>query len=130
MGAMLPRSKKVVATVAAILGLGSFGLGGLVACGGKTSDTDSAKAVKVTITEANGKITPAGDTVAAHTGQDITLVIKSDQDDEIHVHSDPEHEIEVTGGTTKTVTFTIDTPGTYVDESHHLDVVVVKLQVS
>jgi plastocyanin len=115
---------------AVILGLGLVGFGGLVACGTKTSDADSADVVKIDITESNGSIEPKGDTVTAHTGQDITLVIKSDRDDEIHVHSDPEHEIEVVGGKTKTATFTIDTPGTYDVESHGLDVVVVKLQIS
>jgi plastocyanin len=105
-------------------------MGALGACGGKTSDADSSRAIDIEISEADGKVEPSGDTVTAQTGQDITLEIKTDHDDEIQVRSDPEHVIEVTGGTAKTVTFSIDTPGTYVVESHHLDLVVVKLLVN
>ena len=69
--------------------------------------------------------------VKASTGQDITLVVTSDADDEIHVHSDPEHEFEVKAGDQeKKFTFSVDIPGTVEVESHGLDVTILKLEIS
>ena len=58
------------------------------------------------------------------------LNVSSDVADEIHVHSEPEHEFEVPAGEDMTFTFSIDTPGTVIVESHGLDVVLFKLEVS
>lgn len=91
----------------------------------------SDQSVTVNIAEQGGKIDPLGKVVKAPTGQDITLVVTSDADDEIHVHSDPEHEFEVAAGDQdKKFTFSGDTPGTIEVESHGLDVTILKLQVS
>ena len=85
----------------------------------------------VDITEKDGKIEQVGRVVKASTGQDITLVVTSDADDEIHVHSDPEHEFEVAASDEeKEFTFSVDTPGTIEVESHGLEVTILKLQVS
>lgn len=86
--------------------------------------------VVVTITEEDGAIDPSGDTVKVEQGQAITLLVSSDAEDEIHVHSDPEQEFEVKAADDQEFTFSIDSPGTYEVESHELEVVIMKLQVS
>lgn len=83
--------------------------------------------VKIVI--AGGKVTPQGKRVEATVGKDITLVIASDVDEEIHVHSDPEHTYEVKAGDSITKTFRIDTPGQVAVEAHHAGVTIVQLVV-
>ena len=116
----------VVATAALALSL--------TACSDDSSgsgDGSSDQPVTVDITESGGKIEPVGQVVKASTGHDISLVVTSDAADEIHVHSDPEHEIEVKAGDQQQkFTFSVDTPGTIVVESHELDVTILKLEVS
>lgn len=116
----------VVATAALALSL--------TACSDDSSgsgDGSSDQPVTVDITEDGGKIEPVGQVVKASTGQDITLVVTSDSDDEIHVHSDPEHEFAVKAGDQqRKFTFKIDIPGTIEVESHVLEVTILKLQVS
>jgi plastocyanin len=107
----------------------------LTGCGGDSnaSDTDASTMapVIIEINEDAGKITPDdGHVVKVAVGQRVQLNVSSDVADEIHVHSEPEHEFEVPAGQDKTFTFTIDTPGTVTIESHGLDVVLVKLEVS
>lgn len=95
--------------------------------GGSSASTDP---VTIEITEKDGQIDPSGDTVEVEQGQDITLVVSSDAEDEIHVHSEPEQEFPISARGVQRITFSIDSPGTYEVESHELDVVIVKLQVS
>ncbi len=103
----------------------------LTGCAAGSSDfSASPAAVVVKITEQDGTVEPSGDTVKVEQGQDITLLVSSDAEDEIHVHSDPEHEFEVKAEDDQEFTFSIDDPGTYEVESHELGVVIVKLQVS
>ncbi len=91
----------------------------------------SDKPVIVNITETAGQIDPVGEVVKASTGQEIRLVVTSDEPDELHVHSEPEYEFEIPAGANqKEFTFTIDVPGTIVVESHELEVVVLKLEIS
>jgi hypothetical protein len=106
---------------------------GLLLSGCSAESGGSARSthpVTIRITEKDGRIDPSGDTVEVDQGQDITLVVSSDAEDEIHVHSEPEHEFPITGRGVQRITFSIDSPGTYEVESHELDVVIVKLQVS
>lgn len=83
----------------------------------------------VGIVIAGGKVVPQGKRVEAKVGADITLTIRSDVDEEIHVHSDPEHTYEVAAGETVTETFTVDTPGQVAVEAHELGVTIVQLVV-
>ncbi len=46
------------------------------------------------------------------------------------MHSEPEHEFEIKPGPEQTFTFTVDTPGTIEVESHGLDTVILKLEIS
>lgn len=107
----------------------------LTGCGSgdepKDGDTATLTPVIIEISEDAGGITPDdGHVVKVAVGQEIQLNVSSDVADEIHVHSEPEHEYEVPAGEDKTFTFTIDTPGTVIIESHGLEIVLVKLQVS
>jgi plastocyanin len=122
---MTPRKHLRVATVVAAAALVATGCSSSNGPGGGTG-----KPVTVAITEHNGTISPSGDTVPVGTGVKVTFVVTSDAADEIHVHSEPDHEFEVKPGAKQTFSFTIDTPGTYEVESHHLNVVIIKLQVS
>jgi plastocyanin len=102
----------------------------LSGCGGDDK-SDATTPVIIEITENGGKITPDdGHVVKVEVGQEIQLNVSSDVDDEIHVHSEPEHEFEIPAGEDKTFTFTLETPGTVVIESHGLEVTLVKLEVS
>ena len=119
-------------TLGLLVATAALGLS-LTACSDDSSDSDgsSDQPVTVDITEKDGKIEPVGKVVKASTGQDITLVVTSDANDEIHVHSDPEHEFEVAAGDEeKEFTFSVDTPGTIEVESHGLEVTILKLEVS
>ena len=119
-------------TLGLLVATAALGLS-LTACSDDSSDSDgsSDQPVTVDITEKDGKIEQVGRVVKASTGQDITLVVTSDADDEIHVHSDPEHEFEVAAGDEeKEFTFSVDTPGTIEVESHGLEVTILKLEVS
>jgi len=77
----------------------------------------------------DGKVTPQGDRVEVTAGEEVTLNITSDADEEIHVHSEPEHSYEVAPGDTVSESFTLDTPGQVAVEAHHLDVTIVQLVV-
>ena len=103
----------------------------LAGCGGGAdASADGDAPVTITVTERTGTIEPDdGHVVMVRTGQEIVLKVSSDVDDEIHVHSEPEHEFEVPAGQDQTFTFAVDEPGTYLVESHGLEVTVVKLQV-
>lgn len=83
----------------------------------------------VGIVIAGGKVVPQGKRVEAKVGADITLTIRSDVDEEIHVHSDPEHTYEVAAGEQVTETFTVETPGQVAVEAHELGVTIVQLVV-
>jgi ABC-type tungstate transport system permease subunit len=97
----------------------------------ETTTTETSQPVIIDIFEDNGKITPDdAKVVKVGVGQDIQLNVTSDADDVIHVHSDPEQEFEVKAGADQSFTFAIDSPGRYEVESHVLEVVLVKLQVS
>ncbi len=96
---------------------------------GEQKEQSEASVVKIVI--ADGKVTPQGKRVEVKVGQPVTLVVSSDQADEIHVHSDPEHGLDVVAGDKdKQLTFTLNTPGQVAVESHHLDVTIVQLVVT
>ena len=74
-------------------------------------------------------MTPNGERVEVERGQEIELVVKSDEPGELHVHSTPEQELEYGAGTTN-LTLVIDEPGVVDVEAHDLEVVIVQLEVS
>ena len=98
----------------------------------KLSPTTAApEAVSIRIRFRDGQLIAPAALVKAAVGQPIDLVVTSDSDQEIQVHSTPEHEYEVRAGARDEIfEFTIDTPGTIEVESHTLDALIVKIQVS
>jgi hypothetical protein len=101
---------------------------GLAGCN-RTSDTESAKPVTMVITERGGEVRPRGETVFAYKGQDISVRVRSDRADTFQVRSVPMHEFDVAARRRTTVTFSIDTPGTYDVVSHNLHAPVASLEV-
>jgi hypothetical protein len=97
----------------------------------RSPTTPTADAISIPIRFRDGQLIAPAALVKVSVGQPIDLVVTSDSDQEIHVHSTPEHEYHVKAGArNETFEFTIDTPGTIEVESHTLDALIVKLQVS
>jgi hypothetical protein len=103
----------------------AFGLDGC----NRTSDTESAKPVTMVITERGGQVRPRGETVFAYRGQDISVRVRTDRADTFRVRSVPMHEFDVAAGRRTTVTFSIETPGTYDVVSENLHGPVASLEV-
>lgn len=93
---------------------------------------DLANSVKNTIfiVFKDGKVTPQGDRIEVKVGQEITLNVTSDVDEELHVHSEPEYEYAVVADKKdQPYTFTVDKPGQVAVEAHELGVTIVQLVV-
>ncbi len=101
---------------------------GLTGCN-RASDTESAKPATMVITERGGEVRPRGETVFAYKGQDISVRVRSDRADTFQVRSVPMHEFDVAAGRRTTVTFSIETPGTYNVVSRNLHARVASLEV-
>jgi hypothetical protein len=95
------------------------------------SETESEPgALTVDITIAGGKVEPNGKKIKTAVGQNVILQVTSDEDDEIHAHTDGNgYELTVRAGQPTKGSFTIDSPGSYEVESHHLGKVIVILNV-
>jgi hypothetical protein len=114
-------------------------LAATVGCGGdgdddpeatETSTTEQSQPVIIEIVEDDGEVMDSGRTVKVDVGEEVQLNVSSDAADTIHVHSDPEHEFTIGADDDESFRFTIDSPGTYEVESHELEVVILKLEVS
>lgn len=93
-----------------------------------TSTTPTPTGTSVDIMIKKGKVTPNGDRVEVEVGEPVTLRIDADQAGEIHVHATPEQEIEYARGTS-TKKLRITRPGIVDVEDHHLEQVIVQLEV-
>ena len=90
--------------------------------------TPSALAINIRI--ANGKVDPNGKKIDASVGQEVILQVTSDMDDEIHAHTgDAGYELEVKANEPTTGTFILSAPGSFEVESHHLEKIIVILNV-
>jgi hypothetical protein len=125
------------ASAAVVVGV----LGLAAACGGPaptpaaspaaSGSASSAGALTIPITIANGQVTPNGEKMTAKVGQEVVLQVASDEADEIHAHTGGDgYELEVPAGTPTTGSFTPTSPGSFEIESHHLNKVIVVLNVS
>ena len=96
-----------------------------------TPSADTADRVIVDITIADGKVTPNGEKVDVAVGQEVQLNVTSDADDEIHAHTDDAagYELEVKAGVPTTGRFTVSSAGSFEVESHHLEKIIVILNV-
>lgn len=93
---------------------------------GPASASQSVLTINITI--ANGKVDPNGEKINVSVGQQVTLHVTSDQDDEIHAHTGGDgYELEVKAGQPSIGTFPIPSPGSFEVESHHLEKIIVIL---
>jgi heme/copper-type cytochrome/quinol oxidase subunit 2 len=82
----------------------------------------------INITIKGGKTVPSGEKINMRVGQKVILNVTSDTDDEVHAHiGGPGYELEVKAGTPAKGEFTIDSPGSFEVESHHLEKIIVIL---
>ena len=96
---------------------------------GEDEEPDTAEKTKtIEITISGDTVTPNGERVTVKRGQPIELVVKAEEEGEIHVHSSPEQEFTYSEGTT-TLPMTIDKAGVVDVEAHDLEQVIVQLQV-
>ena len=92
------------------------------------SETSAANSVIIDITIADGQVSPNGEKVSVEVGQTIVLNVTSDEHDELHAHTEGDgFELEVPAGKKVSGEFTINSPGSYAVESHHLEKVIVIL---
>jgi len=85
-----------------------------------------AKVIGVTITK--DSVSPAGARIDVKRNQPVVLEIDAVEAGELHVHSSPEQHIEFPAGKSR-VQLKIDQPGVVDVEDHHLDKVIVQLEV-
>ena len=91
------------------------------------SETE-ADALTIDITIAGGRVSPNGEKIKVDVGQKVILKVTSDEDDEIHAHTDGDgYELEVKAGEPARGSFTLDSPGSFEVESHHLGKIIVIL---
>ena len=82
----------------------------------------------INIAIARGKTVPSGEKINVRVGQRVILNVTSDTDDEIHAHTGGEgYELPVRAGTPARGSFTLDNPGSFEVESHHLEKTIVIL---
>jgi hypothetical protein len=85
-------------------------------------------ALSINIEIAGGKTVPNGKKINVGVGQKVILKVTSDTDDEIHAHlGEKGYELAVQAGRPATGSFTIDSPGSFEVESHHLGKTIVIL---
>ncbi|WP_433158026.1 hypothetical protein [Kribbella sp. CA-247076] len=100
----------------------------LAGCSGGGQESDGSGAT-VEVSIQDGKTEPSGDVVKVRTGEQVTVKITSDIDDEVHVHSTPDHSFQVAPGEQVEETFSFSAPGTYEMESHRLKKLIAKFEV-
>jgi hypothetical protein len=92
------------------------------------SETSAANSVTIDITMADGQVSPNGEKVNVELGQTIVLNVTSDEHDEVHAHTEGDgFELDVPAGKKVSGEFTLNSPGSYEVESHHLEKVIVIL---
>jgi hypothetical protein len=82
----------------------------------------------INIEISHGKTVPNGEKINVRVGQKVILNVISDIDDEIHAHLGGEgYELPVQAGTPARGSFTLENPGSFEVESHHLEKIIVIL---
>jgi hypothetical protein len=85
-------------------------------------------ALTINIVIAKGKTVPNGEKINVRVGQKVILNVTSDTDDEIHAHiGDNGYELSVPAGRPIKGSFTLNSPGSFEVESHHLGKTIVIL---
>jgi len=89
----------------------------------------SAGPVVLDVTIIDGQVSPRGARVNLKVGQPLTLAVRSDVAEQIHIHTDPERVFRVKAGKQQRVTFSVARPGKVAVEVHDLDAVVAEVLV-
>lgn len=86
--------------------------------------------ILINITIKNTKVSPSGEKINVKQGQTVELMVVSDADDEIHAHNAGDgYELEVKAGQSAAGSFVASDIGSFEVESHHLEKVIVILNV-
>ena len=96
---------------------------------GSTSGSPSSKAVQISVSVKDGKVSPATHRVKIAKGNQVRLIVTSDVDDEAHVHG-YEIEKELMAGQPTTIEFTADQQGLFEVETHESGLQLLQLEVS
>ncbi|TCK26816.1 hypothetical protein [Pseudonocardia endophytica] len=83
---------------------------------------------RIEITVAGGKVQGGLQRIEIPLGTPVTLVVTSDENDEVHLHG-YDREAELTAGTPATIEFTADQPGVFELELHGSGTQLAKLEV-
>jgi heme/copper-type cytochrome/quinol oxidase subunit 2 len=85
-------------------------------------------ALTINIVISKGKTVPSGEKINVRVGQKVILNVTSDVDDEIHAHiGEDGYQLPVPAGRPTKGSFTLDSPGSFEVESHHLEKTIVIL---
>jgi hypothetical protein len=85
-------------------------------------------AMMINIEIAGGETVPNGEKINVRVGQKVILNVTSDTDDEIHAHlGEKDYQLAVRAGSAVKGSFTLDSPGSFEVESHHLEKTIVIL---
>jgi len=86
--------------------------------------------VTIDITISGGKVSPSGRKLDVAVGQKVVLNVTSDVDEEIHAHALSDgYQLDVSAGKPATGSFVASDPGSFYVEAHHLEKVIVILNV-
>ena len=90
----------------------------------------SVEAVTIDVTISGGKVSPSGQKLDLAVGQKEVLNVTSDDDEEIHAHAlGNGYQLNVSAGKPATGSFVVSDPGSFYVEAHHLEKVIVILNV-
>lgn len=96
--------------------------------GGPAGEETGPPARTVELTVAEGRVTPPVGRTEVEKGDRVTLKVRSDRDDTLHVHG-YDQEKRLTAGRTTTLTFTADRTGLFEVETHGTHLVLTQLLV-
>ncbi|MEU8625436.1 hypothetical protein [Streptomyces sp. NPDC048669] len=90
--------------------------------------TESAPGTTLEISIRDGKVSPAPGRAEIKKGETVRLRVRSDHDDNLHVHG-YDKEARLPAGRTVTLTFTADRTGLFEVETHESDLLLTQLVV-
>ncbi|HET7476490.1 MAG TPA: hypothetical protein VFJ97_10790 [Dermatophilaceae bacterium] len=98
--------------------------------GASSTPATSSDAVTIKITIADGNVNPNGQRIDIARGQTVVLEVTSDGDDEVHAHlPGDELEFEVPAGVPTTGRLVASQRGRFEVESHHLEKIILVVNV-
>jgi len=95
----------------------------------ETTASGADHGVVLPVQIAAGTVTPTNQRLDAKVGEQVTLRVDSDTEEEVHVHSEPGHTFAVKPVPGQVFTFSVSIPGKVAIELHHSDKTIATLQV-